>query len=118
MKIQDKVKARTNLMKCRLVGTITDIKGDTYYIRLLIPIKGISEVQCQREHLQRIEEKKSTPTQNKSMKTASNKIIAHLQTIANEHDERAHTAHQNQQKKRDISHSNNWLDYMERNDIE
>lgn len=118
MNINDEVRARTQLTRCRLIGTITDIRGETYFIRLLIPIHGVKEVQCKRQDLQLIEKTKPVQTKNKSMKTASSRIIQHLETIADLNQERTDPRISKPKSAEKINQSNNWLDYMKENGID
>ena len=118
MKINDKVLANTDLIHCRLLGHIQDIVGDTYHIELLFPIRGVRVVQCQRYQIQKVEEKKPQRVENKTMKSASSRIIERLEAIADNTEQRQPEQPRTQRKTRDIQHSNNWLDYMEENNIE
>lgn len=120
MKIGDKVRVHTDLIKCRLLGRIDRIVGDTYYVALTFPIRGVKEVQCELYQMQRIEPKKNKPVHNKKLKSASSGIIQRLKAIADNTEQRQEQTiqQQQQQHKRDIKHSNNWLDYMADNDID
>jgi hypothetical protein len=121
LNINDRVLANTHLMQCRLLGDITNIVGDTYYIKLLFPIRGVSEVQCKFYQLSKVEEKQVQPVKNKKVRGASNKIIERLQAIADHTEQRQQenlTQPVTHNKTRDIQHSNNWLDYMKDNEID
>ena len=115
MKINDKVLARTHLMRCRLVGTIIAIDGEQYTIKLTFPIRGEDIARVSRADLELIPEKETKVTTNHKIKKESNRIIEHLESIADQHEQRK--AQGNTQRITDIP-SNNWLDYMKANDIE
>ena len=119
--INDRVLANTHLMQCRLLGDIINIVGDTYYINLLFPIRGVSEVQCKAYQLSKVEEKQVQPVKNKKVRGASNKIIQRLEAIADHTEQRQQDKPPQpvtHNKTRDIQHSDNWLDYMKDNEIE
>ena len=123
IKINDNVVVQSPLIRCKLLGTVINIQGTTYTIRLPFPIKGEQYIQIERNgaNILPIKEKKKQKTENKQMKKASSTIVSRLETIATMKETRQEQRTHNRTErtvKNDIHGSSNWLDYMQENGIE
>ena len=110
MNIGDTVLTQTTIIKCRLLGTIKEIIGNTYIIELHIPIKGHREVRAIHGQMQLIPKPKKKPVQNKKIKRQSSNIIEKLYLQSE--------PEQPNKTKRIEPASGNWLDYMKENKLD